>query len=80
MINSAIVSRDVEIRRLRGVINKTNIKLEDEMYKVHIATTALKEIANEEVTHTKLNQQRLCCKFKDIASRVLRDVSEVKND
>lgn len=36
-----------EIKRLRGVINKTNIELEDEMYKVHIATTALNRIAHE---------------------------------
>lgn len=35
--------------------------------------TALKKIANDEVTHTKLNQQRLCCKFQGIAMEALEN-------
>lgn len=35
---------------------------------------ALDKIANDEVTHTKLNQQRLCCKFQDIALTALLHV------
>lgn len=35
------------------------------------ARNALREIANEPEVHTKLNQERLCCKFQDIASSAL---------
>lgn len=35
------------------------------------AETALAEIANEPEVHTKLSQERLCCKFQDIAKRSL---------
>jgi hypothetical protein len=35
------------------------------------ARAALKKIADEPEVHTKLNQERLCCKFQDIATRAL---------
>lgn len=35
------------------------------------ARGALQEIADQPEVHTKLNQERLCCKFQDIAVRAL---------
>lgn len=32
---------------------------------------ALEQVAGETEVHTKLNQERLCCKFQDIAQRAL---------
>ena len=34
-------------------------------------TKALEEIAEEKEIHTKLNQERLCCKFQGIAMEAL---------
>lgn len=37
---------------------------------------ALEEIRDESEVHTKLNQERLCCKFQDIAARALASQAE----
>jgi len=47
----------------------------DEVERLRIA---LSEIAEDEVTHTKLNQRRLCCKFQDIAAKALSSVDDTK--
>lgn len=50
----------------------TNAPFLDELAdEIERLETALKKIANDEVTHTKLNQERLCCKFQDIAMEAL---------
>ena len=41
--------------------------------KVEKLEAALREIAECEDVHTKLNQERLCCKFQSIAIRALND-------
>jgi len=42
--------------------------------------TALATIRDEPEVHTKLNQERLCCKFQDIAARVLSERKEGQAD
>lgn len=42
------------------------------------AQAALREIADEAELHTKLNQERLCCKFQHIAAMALEDIAEEK--
>jgi len=57
----------IKYRRRRGVMNEEAYILDHyEKYKA-----ALEEIANEKEIHTKLNQERLCCKFQHIAINAL---------
>ena len=51
----------------RHVIDAWNCRPEEERLR-----KALLEIANEKEIHTKLNQERLCCKFQSIAMEALR--------
>ena len=52
------------------VVTKKLIEIAKEL---NAYKTALKEIAECKDVHTKLTQERLCCKFQDIAIKALND-------